>query len=293
MQNTSTSIQNTSTSQNPYIKRKINPIKVGEIISTNDGNVRVISYTNSNSVQVVFIETLTVATFTAANLRRGRVKDYASPSLFGVGFIGSGDHRLHINSQITKVGSLWINALKRCYFLPVQVSYLSTTVSEEFHNFQMFAKWYLLQQNREFTDLELDKDLLAFLSGSQSAPQYSATTCALIPATLNLKLSKLQRRLKQLKAARSVNPSHAVLPVGVNFDKSHLNFRVSVNGALVGSKRSLAAALNLYEEANIRAFITDVELHQAALSTEVLAEFTAYKLRIDIQFQPNIKASKA
>jgi hypothetical protein len=288
MQSTSTSIQDTS--QNPYGKRKVNPIKVGEIFSTNDGSVKVMSYTNSTSVQVIFIETLTLGTFTAANLRNGRVKDYASPSLFGVGFIGLGIHKLHINSQITKVGSLWINALKRCYFLPVQASYSRTTVSDEFHNFQMFAEWYLQQQNRQFPDLELDKDLLAFLRGSQSAPQYSATTCALIPASLNLKLSKFQRKLKQLKAARSVSPLHAVLPVGINFDKSHLNFRVSVNRELVGSKRKLSEALNLYEEANIRAFITEVERHQDTLSTEVLAEFAAYKLRINHQFPQKTKA---
>lgn len=287
MQSISTS--NDDTSQNTYIKRKINPIKVGEIISTNDGDVRVITYTNSRSVQVVFLETLTVGTFSAANLRRGTAKDYASPSLYGVGYLGSGVHKFYINSQITKVGLLWRNALQRCYNLPVQASYSSTTVSEEFHSFQTFGNWYVCQ-NREFPDLELDKDLLPFLRGEHSAPQYSATNCALIPAVLNSKLSKLQRRLKQLRAARSVNPLHAVLPVGIIFDKSHSNFRVSVNSELVGSKRKLSEALNLYEEANIRSFIALVEMHQDALSTEVLAEFAAYKLRVNYQFPPKTNA---
>ena len=56
----------------------------------------------------------------------------------------------------------WREMLARCYCEKYQTkkpSYLGCTVSEEWHNFQVFAEWFYSNFNGS-NNCELDKDLL-------------------------------------------------------------------------------------------------------------------------------------
>lgn len=290
MESTNTPALNSTTS-NPYQKRVNKPIKVGETFKTPYGEVAVIDYCSAKHVHILFMNTLTTKICTANNLRLGKVKDLNAASSFGAGYVGEGPHRSKLDGVQTPASIKWTAMLNRVYG-PDHPSYAGTSVDTDFLNFQVFSEWFEAQPNK-LQDLSLDRDLLPFLRGDTSSKQYSANNCSLIPQALNLKLSRLEVRLKQLDKARKVHPDHVKLPIGMSFDRSHHNFRIQINGLQVGSRTKLKAALDLYEKLNIQAFIAEVESHKEALSSEVLAEFCAYKQRIEALFQPRIKAPEA
>lgn len=283
-----TNLSNDIGSDNLYRKRKYNPVKIGDSFSTSNGDCVVFSYGGAHEVQVVFVETLTVDIFQAGSLRAGSVKDPNVLSTCGVGYLGEGPHEYTVKGVITATGRKWLDMMHRCYGSNVPKSYTETTVASEFRSYQNFADWFECQSNNNSPDLDLDKDLRPFLRGEDQAKQYSANNCALIPALVNLKLSHLQKRLTQLAKAQSVHPSHAILPVGISFDRTHENFRVYVGSSLVGSRRRLGAALQLYEQKNIEAFIALLDQHSNLLTADVLDELVAYKRKFLAKFSPEI-----
>lgn len=117
------------------------------------------------------------------NIVYGKVKDYLRPSVYGVGYIGSGMRipTRESGDVVRKHYDLWANMLKRT---TQERGYEDVTVHPAWHNFTTF--------NSEITTLEgysdwlldsagyhLDKDL----SGSRT---YSKSTCRFIPASDNL-----------------------------------------------------------------------------------------------------------
>ena len=87
-------------------------------------------------------------------------------------------------------------------------SYFSTSVCPGWHNYQLFAKWYINYisglnidiDNNE--DMQIDKDILQW---NQQYKVYSPGTCCIIPGELNLTLSGMH-------IARE---KEAELPIGV------------------------------------------------------------------------------
>lgn len=81
--------------------------------------------------------------------------------------------------------------LNRCYYEKLhekRPTYIGCTVSEEWHNFQNFAKWYY----ENYYEIEgevmcLDKDILC--KGNKI---YSLETCVFAPQTINLLFVKKQ-----------------------------------------------------------------------------------------------------
>lgn len=117
------------------------------------------------------------------NIVYGKVKDYLRPSVYGVGYIGSGMRipTRESGDVVRKHYDLWANMIKR---IVQERGYEDVTVHPSWHNFTTF--------NSEVTTLEgysdwlldsagyhLDKDL----SGSCT---YSKGTCRFIPASENL-----------------------------------------------------------------------------------------------------------
>lgn len=117
------------------------------------------------------------------NIVYGKVKDYLRPSVYGVGYIGSGMRipTRESGDVVRKHYDLWANMIKRTV---QEKGYEDVTVHPSWHNFTTF--------NSEISTLEgysdwlldsakyhLDKDL----SGSRA---YSKGTCRFIPASENL-----------------------------------------------------------------------------------------------------------
>ena len=120
----------------------------------------------------------------AGNIVRGKMKNPFRPSVYGVGYMGVGDFVSSIpgTRQKTLEYTAWKDMLKRCYseaFLNEHPSYRGCSVTPEWHNFQVFATWYV---NTGYYGIgfHLDKDLLY-----RGNKLYSPKTCCMLPAAIN------------------------------------------------------------------------------------------------------------
>lgn len=147
------------------------------------GEFEVLSINNSNSVVVLFVKTGFKTVATKDNIKHGRVKDNMLPSIYGVGFIGDGNH-----SSTDAAYSIWHGIIARCYSVVIKnnTHYEGCSVDSRWHNYQNFAEWYNQQEAPE--GYEVDKDTL--VNGNRI---YSPELCVMISKTDN-------------NAARVINP---------------------------------------------------------------------------------------
>jgi len=118
-------------------------------------------------------------------------------SAFGVGYIGDGKYETSTdeNGRTSTHYIKWRSMLSRCYDPKTQLlhpTYIGCTVSDEWLNFQNFAKWYdnnIYEFNNE--TLQLDKDILV-----KHNRIYSPETCLLVPANIN-RLFKMRDKNKK------------------------------------------------------------------------------------------------
>lgn len=106
--------------------------------------------------------------------------DPYTPSAYGIGYMGEGSYSSSENGIPTKCYKQWNSMLLRCYdekHLVRYPTYRGCSVSEEWHNFQNFAKWY---EKYYIEGYALDKDIL--IKGNKV---YGPTTCCFIPAEIN------------------------------------------------------------------------------------------------------------
>lgn len=157
---------------------------VNKVFKTNKGgDCVVLKYNNCNDVIVKFLDDRGFTTSARlASLRKGNVKNFLSPALFGVGYLGVGKYVSSVRGVKTPEYVAWKGAMERGYCPKLKskhLSYVDVEVCEEWHNFQVFAEWYV---NHRFYGLgyHLDKDLL--IKGNKV---YSPETCCLIPVELN------------------------------------------------------------------------------------------------------------
>ncbi|TWE06421.1 hypothetical protein FB550_102443 [Neobacillus bataviensis] len=158
--------------------------RVGAVKINNYGSLMVIDeYNNSQDVWVRFPQGHLVHC-TWQQFVTGSVKNVYDRSVFGVGFIGEGDYKPSIDGVMTPQYLTWIAMMMRCYstkFKEKQPTYKDCTVSEEWHNFQNFCKWY--DKNNYEIDgyrMHLDKDIL--VKGNKL---YSSSTCVFVPQFIN------------------------------------------------------------------------------------------------------------
>ena len=158
---------------------------VGKIFPTNSGgDCVVVKYVNARNVTVLFLDEAGYCTKTDfKSIRKGNVRNYFSKSVYGVGFLGVGEHKSVISGRESKVYKIWASILQRCYsesWVSANPTYKGCTVCKKWHNFQNFAEWYT---NHEHYGLgyHLDKDLFS----PKGSKVYSPETCCLIPREIN------------------------------------------------------------------------------------------------------------
>lgn len=132
---------------------------------------------------------------------------------YRVGFNSGGKYKTEESGRRLKVHQVWREMLRRCYgkrVRPRDTTYLDCTVDERWHDFQVFAEWYI---NHEYSDLgyQLDKDIL--VSGNRV---YSPDFCCFVPAELNSLLTSCAK-------------VRGALPQGVCWDKQHDRYRAQMN----------------------------------------------------------------
>lgn len=145
----------------------------------------IVEYNNNRDVWVEFQDEYKSRTHTTyANCRKGLVKNYYHPTVYGIGFMGNGKYKSRINGKNTNEYREWKSMLERCYNKECQnkrPTYKYVTVDEYFHNFQNYCKWrednyYEIEGEK----MNLDKDILC--KGNKI---YAPDKCIFVPERIN------------------------------------------------------------------------------------------------------------
>jgi len=146
------------------------------------------------------------------NLAKGLTKNPMQPVVYGKGFMGIGEY-----DSSHKAYNTWCSMIERCYATSERTpTYKGTSVSEEWLNFQTFAKEYdELSEGVGFDDLQLDKDLF---SGKKRGREYSKVNCCLLPHAINTAL-----QTEELLGKTTGYPH------GVSFNKQTGKYRAQIS----------------------------------------------------------------
>lgn len=221
----------------------------------------VIDYRSCYEVTVVFLDKYEHTITTSSGVLRTRAfTNPYDPTVYGVGYFGVGKYKsreVPEHHKKTKAYEIWRGMIKRCYSekaLAINPSYKGCSVCEEWHNFQVFAEWYI---NHEFygLDYELDKDLLVL--GNKV---YSPETCSLIPSAINCLL-------------HSNKKMRGKYPIGVTESKGSYLVQLSVNGEnqRLGRYKTPEEAYIVYREAKER------QVKNVAIENKLKIEDSVFK----------------
>lgn len=160
--------------------------RIGERFRNREGcEFIIIEYNNCDDVWIEFQDEYKSRVHTNyAHCRKGQVKNYYHPTVFGVGFIGNGKYKSRINGKITKEYKEWRNMLERCYNEEYQnkySTYKDIVVDKYFHNFQNYCAW----RKDNYYEIEgetmcLDKDILY-----KRNKIYTPDKCIFVPERIN------------------------------------------------------------------------------------------------------------
>ena len=161
---------------------------VGKVFkSKSSGDFKVLKYNDAKDVEIQFINTGFEVVVELGSIRKGEVKDSYSPSVYGVGILGT-KYPSKVNGVLTKEYVLWRGMLKRCYsdvYKKRYPTYEGCKVSNKFKNYEYFYEWCHKQIGFDVKGWHLDKDLL--IKGNKV---YSEDSCIFIPSEINLLLVK-------------------------------------------------------------------------------------------------------
>lgn len=208
----------------------------GEVYTTqNYGGLIITEYKDAWNVKVKFVNTGCERVVAMGDIKKGAVKDFLQPSIFGIGILGE---EFENSESMDKVCTTWRSILTRCYYKKdghIAEAYKDCTMSENFKYYQYFKKWYLNQNGWNEDDWAIDKDIL--VRGNKI---YSEDTCCLVPREIN-NLFTLRHKLR------------GDYPLGVHFDKKSSKF-ISQLGRMgkrtyLGSYNNVEDAFNTYKQA--------------------------------------------
>ena len=161
---------------------------VGKIFkSKSSGDFKIVKYNDTRNVEIQFFNTGFEAVVELGNIKKGLIKDPYSPSVYGVGILGT-KYPISEGGVLTKEYVLWKNMLERCYsdtYQKKQPTYVGCEVSENFKSYEYFYEWCNKQVGFSNKDWQLDKDLL--VKGNKVYSEYS---CVFIPRKINQVLVK-------------------------------------------------------------------------------------------------------
>lgn len=186
---------------------KLSDIEVGGRYQTkNNGDLVVLrKLKKKNYYLVEFIDTGYQKEMRADGIRSGIAKDWLRPSRFGVGYIGLGTYStVNIEGNANHCSIIWKSMLERCYCPNFQIkspTYKGCIVVDEWHNYQIFAKWYYENYPVDGNIYQLDKD--SIIKGNKL---YSPDTCAFLTKYDNIRIS-------QEKNYKFVNPDGELIEI--------------------------------------------------------------------------------
>ena len=212
---------------------------VGKVCkSLNSGDFKILKYGDSRNVEIQFTNTGFETTVQLGDIKSGSIKDSYSPSVFGVGVVGT-KYPSREGYRNTKEYGLWYSMLKRCYsddYKKKHPTYIDCEASENFKYYEYFYEWCHKQIGFGNEGWHLDKDLL-----TKGNKVYSESTCVFIPKDINLLLTKN-------------TASRGEHLIGVNWCKTNRAFKAQVNKSkgkkeYLGSFNTELEAFNAYKQA--------------------------------------------
>lgn len=188
------------------MKKTMQTLQAGDIFKTNEGgSVTVLNINNTYDVVVRHNDSYKhVTSVTLQSLNNGRVKNPYHPTKYGVGYYGVGPYVASVDGNVTKVYQTWTDMLRRSYCPKHQLdkpTYIRCTVDSRWHNFQVFAKWYI---DNPFNNVgyQLDKDIIY-----PGNTVYSPDTCVLVPPLINYQFRDVTNYLNEKGYPPGVKPS--------------------------------------------------------------------------------------
>ena len=219
---------------------------VGKILKSKSfGEFKILKYNDNKNVEIQFLKTGFKTVAQLGHIRNGKVKDLYSPTVYGVGVLGT-KYQAKIKGVQTKEYDLWQSMLKRCYsnvYKKKRPTYEGCKVSENFLHYEYFYEWCNKQIGFGNKDWQLDKDLL--VKGNKV---YSEDYCVFIPQEINKVLIKR-------------TASRGEYLIGVCWSKTHKAFAAQV-GKNKGNQEHLGyftteiEAYNAYKQAK-EAFVKE------------------------------------
>lgn len=163
--------------------------------------MKIIRYRNYSDMDILFDDGTIIKNISTKHFNDGLIKNPNFKSVYGVGYVGEGIYKPRENK---KSYNAWTNVLERCYsdkLKDKRKTYMECNLSDEWHNYQNFAKWY--EENLWDTNIctDVDKDIL--IKGNKL---YSPDTCVLGRGQLNSLFIKC-------------NSARGKYPIGVSYHK--------------------------------------------------------------------------
>lgn len=209
-------------------KKINNKNRLGEKLVNNQGlSFEIIEYNSAIDCSIKFEDGTIIKSREYRDLKKGSVRNPFYPIMYGIGYMGIGKYKSNLlNNRKPKVFDTWHDMLKRCYSeesFKKCPTYQICTVSEEWHNFQNFGKWF---DENYVEGYCLDKDIL--VKGNKI---YSSKTCCFVPKEINNLLINCNKKRKNCC-------------IGVNKYKN--TFRAQLN---INNKQSGLGVFHTMEEA--------------------------------------------
>lgn len=243
-------------------------ILAGDTFKTNEGGeVRVIRFGGCYDITIEHIDKIRHSCrVTTSQLKGGRIKNPYKPRIYGVGFVGHGNHKPSENGKDTHAYTAWSRMLERAYCpkkLKENRSYAGCSVAEEWHDFQCFGDWYDSQEFKGY-GYQLDKDIL--IPGNK---EYGPLNCRFVPEPINkMLLSNKYRR--------------SSLPIGVTQVGNKYTTKTSKSGKVewIGTFCTINEAFAAYKESRERYIKDQAEEFRAVMPEEVYEALIKIKVSI-------------
>ena len=243
---------------------------VGKVCKSKlSGDFKILKYNDAYNVDVQFLKTGFETRAQLGNIRNGEVKDPYSPSVYGVGVLGT-RHQSTINGRNIKEYEIWYSMLQRCYsdtFKKHRPTYGGCEVSDNFKSYEYFYEWCQKQIGFGNEGWQLDKDLL--VKGNKV---YSESACVFLPQEVNSLLIKHES-------------SRGKHPIGVTWCKRDKVFVAQINKnkgkhERLGSFKTELEAFNAYKKAKEKCLKEYADKFKDVIDEKVYEALYSYSVEI-------------
>ena len=244
---------------------------VGKVCKSKlSGDFKILKYNDSYNVEIQFLDTGFETVARLGDIRNGEVKDHFSPSVYGIGIVGT-KYPVSEGGVLTKEYRLWCNMLQRCYsdtYQKKRPTYEGCECSENFKSYECFYEWCHKQVGFGECKFQLDKDLL--VKGNKV---YSENTCIFIPQEINSMLLKSDKKRGEYLIGVSWNKRNKAFVAMVSRSKSESEYLGLFNTEL--------EAFKAYKQAKESFVKEQAEKYKSQIDPRAYNALMSYQVDID------------